>query len=141
MGQNQKTNKAAATARRLQSYAEALLGYGNGAAKSDDAQKCSGTDLQGMVLIMRNGDEVSYNCTTPDGHIEMGCYKQETPARSLVKCYVNNRDGVIELDGVRYFSPELITWYNHNVQAVRIGGILYIFDMSGKGVAEIKCDE
>lgn len=141
MGQCQEASEAAATARRLQSYAEALLGGGNGDEKSNDAQRYFGADPQGMVLIMRKGDAVSFTIGTAE-NIEMGCYKRDVPERpSLMKCYIDNRNGYIEFDGARYYSSILINRCGEYVWAVRISDILYVFDMCGKDIAEIKCNE
>lgn len=130
-------------AKRLRAYVESLLGREDlGTGEKPEVQNHI-THMHEMISIVNHGDWVSFVYFGNDGRMVAGCYERETgnaPSRpSLMKCHVNG--GAIKFNGVMYVSPELLRRCGEDVQAVRIGDTLHIFDMCGKGIVDIKCGE
>ncbi len=136
MGQYQETGEAAATAMRLQRYAEALLGTRKEKAGAVDGQGAVATE---KLSLIRMGNLVSFFYIGIDGHADMGIYERKRDKEpKLVKRHVY-MDGM-EYDGVRYSYPDLIVRYGgQDVQVFKSDDTLYVFGMSGELIMHIQC--
>lgn len=107
--------------KRLKAYAEALMRCGLG----DEPYE--------SLSIVRQGNAVGITRYTGET-IQFGTYQMPRPA--LMRKHVD-RQG-IEFEGVRYNTIELQVRIGEDVQVVKIGDMLHVFDLDGKGVVSIK---
>lgn len=117
----EQNNIISETNERLKAYAEALMRCGLG----DEPYE--------SLSIVRQGNAVGITRYTGET-IQFGVYQMPRPA--LVRKHID-RQG-IEFEGVRYNTIELQLRNGEDVQVVKIGDMLHVFDLDGKGIVSIK---
>lgn len=116
------------TGERLKAYAEALLRVGNAYTPGK-----TGDSICESVSIARQGNIVLIT-RHAGATIERALYDMSLPR--MIRRNVG-RYG-IEIEGVMYNSSKLQQWNGQDIQAVRIGNLLYLFDMDGEHIASIE---
>lgn len=114
--------------KRMKSYVEALMRCEN-ARSSKETGDC----ISEEISIVRRGDIVSIIRRAGET-IDCGTYNMSKPA--LVKRYVDRHS--IEFEGIRYNASELQPWNGKDVQVVKIGNMLHMFDLDGMGITSIE---